>query len=159
MFETAVLNGPIFSHLQVYENDAFALKIAEEGFFGDIERQHFAKPSYYVALGSDNTWYMFTERCVKTVYSTGLPNVALAEGDALPRELMTRLLDMAEMQWQKLSQSELGGLWCMEGSLETWSWSLNVPVLSSLSEDDEVICVSKVKWFNLNDICFSFDVV
>lgn len=153
------MNGPIFSHSQVYENDSFALKIAEEGFFGDIERQNSAKPSYYVALGSDNTWYMFTERCVKTVYSTGFPNVALAEGDALPRELMTRLLDMAEMQWQKLTQSELGGLWCMEGSLETWSWSLNVPVLSSLSKDDEVICVSKVKWYNGIDICFSFDVV
>lgn len=27
----------------------------------------------------------------------------------------------------------------MEGSLETWSWSLNVPVLSSLSKDDEVL--------------------
>lgn len=152
-------NDPIFSHLQVYENDSFALKIAEESFFGDIERQHSAKPSYYVALGSDNTWYIFTERCVKTVYSTGFPNVALAEGDALPRELMTRLLDMAEMQWQKLTQSELGGLWCMEGSLETWSWSLNVPVLSSLSEIDEVICGQKLNGLMAMTFCFGFDVV
>nr|XP_016451153.1 PREDICTED: DExH-box ATP-dependent RNA helicase DExH15 chloroplastic-like [Nicotiana tabacum] len=77
------------------------------------------------------------------VYRTGFPNVALALGDALPREIMTELLDKAEMQWQKLAVSELGGLWCLEGSLETWSWSLNVPVLSSLSEEDEVLQLSQ----------------
>lgn len=52
---------------------------------------------------------------------------------------MSSLLDKGDMQWQKVADSEFGGLWCMEGSLETWSWSLNVPVLSSLSDDDEVI--------------------
>lgn len=127
----------------VYENDSFALKIAAEDVFGDTERQHTAKPSYFVALGSDNTWYLFTEKCINTVYRTGFPNVPLAEGDASPQELMTRLLEKEEMQWQKLSQSELGALWCMEGSLDTWSWSLNVPVLSSLSEDDEVLQLSE----------------
>lgn len=96
-----------------------------------------------MALGSDNSWYLFTEKWIKTVYKTGFPNNALAEGDALPNEIMTMLLDKGDMQWEKLSESELGGLWCMEGSLETWSWSLNVPVLSSFSEDDEV--TKKVK--------------
>ncbi|KAI3502430.1 hypothetical protein L1887_30499 [Cichorium endivia] len=131
------MNGSKLKNM-VVENDSFALKVITEG---DVEIN--TKPSYYVALGSDNTWYLFTERCIKTVYRTGFPNLPLASGDALPREIMTSLLENGEMQWQKLSQSELGGIWCMEGSLDTWSWSLNVPVLSSLSEDNEVVQYSQ----------------
>ncbi|PKI47220.1 hypothetical protein CRG98_032357 [Punica granatum] len=98
--------------------------------------------SYYVALGSDNSWYLFTEKWIRTVYRTGLPNVALAQGDALPREIMMTLLEKNSVQWEKLSDSDFGGLWCQEGSLETWSWSLNVPVLNSLSEKDEALHMS-----------------
>ncbi|XP_057494012.1 DExH-box ATP-dependent RNA helicase DExH15 chloroplastic isoform X3 [Actinidia eriantha] len=123
----------------VYTNDSFALNVVGSG---DSERQHIDL-SYYVALGSDNSWYLFTEKWIKALYKTGFPNVALAQGDALPREIMRMLLDKDEMQWQKLVDSELGGLWCMEGSLDTWSWSLNVPVLNSLSEDDEVLQFSQ----------------
>lgn len=130
------------SSFQVWDNEAFALKTAVENFeLGDNGGED-VKPSYHVALGSDNSWYLFTEKWIRTVYRTGFPNAALTLADALPREIMAELLDKAEMQWQKLAVSELGGLWCMEGSLETWSWSLNVPVLSSLSEDDEVPCQS-----------------
>lgn len=101
------------------------------------------EPSYYVALGSDNTWYLFTEKWIKTIYRTGFPNVALAQGDALPREIMRMLLEKEGMKWEKLTDSELGSLWRMEGSLETWSWSLNVPVLNSLSESDEQLQMSE----------------
>lgn len=101
-----------------------------------------AESSYYVALGSDNSWYLFTEKWIRTVYKTGFPNVALTKGDALPRELMRTLLDKEGMKWEKLADSELGSLSCMEGSLETWSWSLNVPVLNSLSENDELLQMS-----------------
>ncbi|KAF7850403.1 hypothetical protein BT93_L5536 [Corymbia citriodora subsp. variegata] len=101
------------------------------------------EPSYHVALGSDNSWYLFTEQWIRTVYRTGLPNVALTEGDALPRELMVTLLDKDDTQWDKLSDSEFGGLWFREGSLETWSWSLNVPVLNSLSDKDEALYMSQ----------------
>lgn len=134
-----ILNVILICYKQVVENDSFALKVTSGGDVDDLENQVITKPSYYVALGSDNTWYLFTERCIKTVYRTGFPNVALTNGDALPREIMSGHLEKGEMMWQKLSQSELGGIWCMEGSLETWSWSLNVPVLSSLSDDNEVI--------------------
>ncbi|KAK9277300.1 hypothetical protein L1049_006840 [Liquidambar formosana] len=128
----------------VYANDSFAINVAgAESNVGDIERQDGAGPSYYVALGSDNCWYLFTEKWIKTVYRTGFPNVALAQGDALPREIMKMLLDKEDIQWEKLADSGLGGLWCMEGSLETWSWSLNVPVLSSLSKEDEVLQMSQ----------------
>ncbi|KAK4402874.1 DExH-box ATP-dependent RNA helicase DExH15 chloroplastic [Sesamum angolense] len=121
----------------VHGSDSFALN--DDIFSSDTKSGHAVEPSYHVALGSDNSWYLFTEKWIKTVYKTGFPNVALAPGDALPREIMTILLDKEDMQWQKVAESELGGLWSMEGSLETWSWSLNVPVLSSLSKDDEVL--------------------
>ncbi|XP_074309805.1 DExH-box ATP-dependent RNA helicase DExH15 chloroplastic [Silene latifolia] len=100
------------------------------------------EPSYHVALGSDNSWYLFTEKWIKSIYKTGFPNVALNEGDPLPREIMSTLLDKEGMQWVRLVESELGSLWQMEGSLETWSWSLNVPMLSSLSEDAKVSHIS-----------------
>ncbi|KAK2994386.1 hypothetical protein RJ640_029501 [Escallonia rubra] len=126
----------------VHNSDSFALNV--EGLYSaDTGRQENIQPSYHVALGSDNTWYIFTERWIKTVYKTGFPNIALAQGDALPREIMTMLLEKEEMEWQKLVGSELGGMWSAEGSLGTWSWSLNVPVLSSLSEEDEVLRFSQ----------------
>ncbi|KAK4765570.1 hypothetical protein SAY86_026660 [Trapa natans] len=120
----------------VFDDEAFELNKAAEMSDG-------MKLSYYVALGSDNSWYLFTEKWIKTMYRTGLPNVALMQGDPLPREIMTTLLDKNNTQWEKLSDSDFGGLWCQEGSLETWSWSLNVPVLNSLSEKDEAIHMSQ----------------
>ena len=106
-------------------------------YVGD-ENHDDRRPAYYVALSSDNSWYLFTEKWVKVVYKTGFPNVVSAGGNLLPRESLTELLMKGELQWEKLADSEFGPLWCMEGSLETWSWSLNVPVLSNLSEEDEV---------------------
>ncbi|KAL3501264.1 hypothetical protein ACH5RR_035713 [Cinchona calisaya] len=125
-------------------SDSFAINVDGETYsLGDTGREQEVAPSYHVALGSDNSWYLFTEKCIRTLYRTGFPNIPLAHGDALPREIISKLLDEGDMQWQKLVESELGGLWCMEGSLETWSWSLNVPVSSSLSADDEVLKYSQ----------------
>lgn len=128
----------------VSADDSFALNVVKtDSNVNDYQVNLDVEPSYYVALGSDNTWYVFTEKWIKTIYRTGFPNVALAQGDALPREIMRILLDKEEMKWEKLTGSELGCLWRMEGSLETWSWSLNVPVLSSLSESDELLQMSE----------------
>ncbi|CAH8257673.1 unnamed protein product [Arabidopsis lyrata] len=124
-------------------DESFALNVIEDEPAADEPGKPNVKPSYYVALGSDNSWYLFTEKWVRTVYRTGFPNISLALGDALPREIMKTLLDKADMQWDKLAESELGSLWRLEGSLETWSWSLNVPVLSSLSDEDEVLHMSE----------------
>lgn len=136
--------------MQVHESDFFALN--KEKFAPDVKSEDAVEPSYHVALGSDNSWYLFTEKWIRTIYKTGFPNVALALGDALPREIMTSLLDKEGMQWQKVAESDLGALCSMEGSLETWSWSLNVPVLSSLSEDDAVILVASnsLPWYTCN---------
>ncbi|KAM7250800.1 hypothetical protein ACFE04_022683 [Oxalis oulophora] len=124
----------------VLGNDIFALNAVKlQSSDGDLENCVEFEPSYYVALGSDNSWYLFTEKWINAVYKTGFPNVALARGDALPRETMKFLLEKEEIQWSKLAESETGGLWYKEGSLETWSWSLNVPVINSLSEDDDLL--------------------
>ncbi|KAK8967906.1 hypothetical protein KSP40_PGU005431 [Platanthera guangdongensis] len=106
--------------------------------FSNGEDKESSNPVYYIALGSDNSWYLFTEKWIKMIYKTGLPNVSLAYGDTLPRDVLMGLLMKEELTWEKLVESEFGSLWSTEGCLETWSWSLNVPVLSSLSEDDEV---------------------
>ncbi|KAI5679129.1 hypothetical protein M9H77_10079 [Catharanthus roseus] len=132
-------------------SDSFASNLKAGSYhFGDGGSED-VSPSYHVALGSDNSWYLFTEKWIKMVYKIGFPNIALAQGDALPSEIMTTLLDKGDMQWQKLSESEFGGLWCMEGSLETWSWSLNVPVLSSFSEDDEGLQLSQTYYQALDN--------
>lgn len=131
-------------HSMVCANNSFAQNaVGAEANVGDIEKPDDFRPSYYIALGSDNSWYLFTEKWIKTVYRTGFPNVALAQGDALPREIMRMLLEKEGIQWEKLADSDLGSMWFMEGSLETWSWSLNVPVLSSLSTNDEVLQMSQ----------------
>ncbi|XP_020520261.1 DExH-box ATP-dependent RNA helicase DExH15 chloroplastic isoform X2 [Amborella trichopoda] len=110
----------------------------------DFQGTNVVEPSHYVALGSDNSSYMFTENWIKAIYTAGLPDNPLSQGDASPREIMRGLLEKEGLQWEKLAKSAFGSLWSMEGSLETWSWSLNVPVLSSLSEDDEVLKLSEV---------------
>ncbi|EXB74741.1 DEAD-box ATP-dependent RNA helicase ISE2 [Morus notabilis] len=111
--------------------------------YNDSEGVQHAVPAVYLgevdALDGSKLKMMW----IKTVYKTGFPNVALAQGDALPREIMRTLLDKEEMKWEKLSDSEFGGVWCMEGSVETWPWSLNVPILNSLSEEDELLHTSK----------------
>lgn len=102
-----------------------------------------------MGLGSDNSWYLFTEKWIKSVYRSGLPNAPLAQGDALPRDLMRKFLEKVDLQWEKLSDSDYGSIWRMEGSLETWSWSLNVPVLSSLSDDDKVMIFLPLSSFHI----------
>uniref|UniRef100_M8C8Y0 DEAD-box ATP-dependent RNA helicase ISE2, chloroplastic n=1 Tax=Aegilops tauschii TaxID=37682 RepID=M8C8Y0_AEGTA len=114
----------------------------------DSEGQHFC-PSYYVALSSDNSWYLFTEKWIKTVYQTGLPAVPSVEGGPLPRETLKQLLLREDMIWDKIAKSEHGFLLCMDGSLDTWSWSLNVPVLNSLSEDDKITNVTCTSSFHI----------
>ena len=104
-----------------------------------LGKEENTNPCCYVALGSDNTWYLFTEKWIKALYKTGFPNVSLSHGDALPLNSLKELFVKEPMQWEKLANSEFGPLYSMVGSLDTWSWSLNVPVLSSLSEDNEVL--------------------
>uniref|UniRef100_A0A803MB60 DEAD/DEAH box helicase n=2 Tax=Chenopodium quinoa TaxID=63459 RepID=A0A803MB60_CHEQI len=135
--EVQSLDGSKIKNL-VQNDVSFKLNMVEAETSSDASgRLPCFEPSYHVALGSDNSWYLFTEKWIKAVYRTGFPNMALNEGDALPRDILTTLLDKEGMEWARFVDSELGNLWHMEGSLETWSWSLNVPMLSSLSEEDK----------------------
>lgn len=135
--EVHSLDGSKVKNL-VQSDGSFKLNVVETELSSDAAgRLPVFEPSYHVALGSDNSWYLFTEKWIKSVYRTGFPNTALNEGDALPHEIMTMLLDKEGMEWSRIVDSELGSLWHMDGSLETWSWSLNVPMLSSLSEEDK----------------------
>ncbi|KAL9275317.1 DExH-box ATP-dependent RNA helicase DExH15 chloroplastic-like protein, partial [Drosera capensis] len=110
------------------------------------------RPAYHVALGSDSTWYLFTEKWIKTVYKTGLPNVALNEADSLPGEVLKMVLLDEELNWRKLANSELGDIWQFEASLRMWSWSLNIPILSSLSVEDEASHLSEA--FRAAEECY-----
>ncbi|KAG2253790.1 hypothetical protein Bca52824_083926 [Brassica carinata] len=56
-------------------DESFALNVIEDEPAAD---EPIVEPSYYVALGSDNSWYLFTEKWIRTVYRTGFPNTALA---------------------------------------------------------------------------------
>lgn len=94
--------------------------------------------SYYVALGSDNTWYLFTERWIKAVYKSGLPNVPLTPGDPPSREILKKKLEEVNTAWEKVAKSKYGDVWRAEGAIDTWSWSLNVPLLHNLSSEDEI---------------------
>ncbi|KAI4383551.1 hypothetical protein MLD38_009377 [Melastoma candidum] len=137
------LNGTNLKN-KVLSDDAFVLDVVgAQPSEGDAAIHENFIPAYHVALGSDNSWYLVTEQWIGTVYRTGLPNVALTPGDALPRELMIALLNKDDMPFNQLANGEFGGMWSWEGSLETWSWSLNVPVLNSLSEKDEALFTSQ----------------
>ncbi|XP_057829348.2 DExH-box ATP-dependent RNA helicase DExH15 chloroplastic [Cryptomeria japonica] len=95
--------------------------------------------SYYVALGSDNTWYLFTEKWIKAIYKSGLPDVPLVPGDPPSREILKKKLEEVNTAWEKVGKSQYGDLWRAEGAIDTWSWSLNVPLLHNLSAEDEII--------------------
>ncbi|KAL3577745.1 hypothetical protein D5086_019249 [Populus alba] len=107
-------DGSKFKNM-VSDIDSLAQTVAPiESNVSEVETHKDVEPSYHVALGSDNSWYLFTEKWIKTVYRTGLPNVALSLGDDLPHEVMWMLLDREEKQWEKLAESELGGLWALD---------------------------------------------
>ncbi|KAK6160076.1 hypothetical protein DH2020_003457 [Rehmannia glutinosa] len=89
----------------VNESDSFILN--KEICSSDTQSEHAVEPSYHVALGSDNSWYLFTEKWIRTIYKTGFPNVALALGDAVPREIMTVLLDKERCSGKRLLNQHL----------------------------------------------------
>lgn len=126
-----------------HKNDLQGNEVMSKEKYGSLdlsgsEGQRGVHPSYYVALGSDNSWYLFTEKWVKAVYKSGLPDVLLIPGDPPASVIIRKKLEEVNTAWKKLAKSRLGDLWCTEGSIDTWSWSLNVPLLSSLSEEDEI---------------------
>lgn len=58
------------------------------------------------------------EEGVRALYNGGPPSV-VGVGNALSRDIMTKFPNKVEIQWQKLADSRLGRVRCMEGSLAT----------------------------------------
>ena len=93
---------------------------------------------HYVALGSDNSWYMFTARSVKNVH-TNLAN--FGEPGRPVEELLKEKLQLGIRKWENLGRSGSGPLscvWSADSTIDTWAWGCQVPVLSQLSSANEV---------------------
>lgn len=103
---------------------------------GDSDVRH------YVALGSDNSWYMFTARSVKSVHT----NVAnFGEPGKPVEELLKEKLQGGTQKWENLGRSGKGPLscvWAADSSIDTWAWGCQVPVLSELSSAQEVLALA-----------------
>jgi hypothetical protein len=103
---------------------------------GDSDVRH------YVALGSDNSWYMFTPRSVKSVH-INLAN--FGESDRPVEEMLKEKLQSGIRKWENLGRSGSGPLscvWSADSSIDTWAWGCQVPVLSQLSNAHEVLNLS-----------------
>ncbi|KAG0629390.1 hypothetical protein M758_1G100000 [Ceratodon purpureus] len=99
---------------------------------GDSDVRH------YVALGSDNSWYMFTARSVKSVHT----NLAhFGEPGRPVEELLKEKLQLGIRKWENLGHSGSGPLsciWSADSSIDTWAWGCQVPVLSQLTSAHKV---------------------
>eukprot|EP01018_Ginkgo_biloba_P002355 Gb_35993 [translate_table: standard] len=139
-----VLEDTGHANQKINQDNGLVNEARDSSFYSkDLEEPTVVQPSYYVALGSDNLWYLFTEKWVKTIYKSGLPDVPLIEGDPPARTIIREKLEESNVSWERLAKSESGGLWYAEGLIDTWSWSLNVPLLSSLSDEDEMLQMSQ----------------
>lgn len=94
---------------------------------------------HYVALGSDNSWYMFTASSAKSVH-TNLAN--FGEPGKPVEELLKEKLHEGTQKWENLGRSGSGPLscvWSADSSIDTWAWGCQVPLLSGLSSAHEVL--------------------
>jgi hypothetical protein len=112
---------------------------------------------HYVALGSDNSWYMFTAKSVKSVHKNLADFGASATGEKPVEELLKEKLQVDIRKWENLGRSGSGPLscvWSADSSIDTWAWGCQVPVLSELSTAYEVcnLTLLSVKQDMLNDI-------
>lgn len=114
---------------------------------GDYDVRH------YVALGSDNSWYMFTAKSVKSVH-TNLANFGASAPSEKPvEELLKEKLQVGIREWENLGRSGSGPLscvWSADSSIDTWAWGCQVPVLSELSNAHEVCNLTLL---SVKDIC------
>lgn len=102
-----------------------------------------AEVRHYAALGSDNCWYMFTGKSVKSVHRNGSNfGAPLAPGEKPMGEILKEKLRLMSRSWQNLGRTGLGllsSVWSAESSMDTWAWGCQVPLLSELSGAHEVL--------------------
>lgn len=108
---------------------------------------------HYVALGSDNAWYMFTARSVKSVHTNSVNFGASTPGGKPVEELLKEKLQVGIRKWENLGRSgsgPLGCVWSADSSIDTWGWGCQVPVLSELSGAHEVLSLTLLDAWVLN---------
>ncbi|CAK9235184.1 unnamed protein product [Sphagnum troendelagicum] len=106
------------------------------------ELEGFMSTSHYTALGSDNCWYMFTAKSVKSVHQNDLNFGVPTSPDEKPvRAILNEKLRISTRSWESLGRTGSGLLSSVcssESSMDTWAWGCQVPLLSELSVAHEV---------------------
>jgi hypothetical protein len=106
------------------------------------ELDGFMSTSHYTALGSDNCWYMFTAKSVKSVHRNDLNFGVPTSPDEKPvRAILNEKLRISTRSWESLGRTGSGLLSSVcssESSMDTWAWGCQVPLLSELSVAHEV---------------------
>lgn len=105
------------------------------------ETQSWYQIPYFVALGSNNSWYAFSATSVKGISRAGLSNASVNPVESCHRlSLMEKVPGKVE-SWKfvgKKGSKQLGSVWSSQSSVDTWCWSTNVPAESSMSEEMQV---------------------
>lgn len=102
---------------------------------------------HYVGLGSDNCWYMFTGKSVKSVHANGRIFGDTEPGEKPVGAILKEKLRVGNRTWKNLGRSGSGPLscvWSADSSMDTWAWGCQVPILSELSSNHEVLLKSSI---------------
>eukprot|EP00249_Psilotum_nudum_P024689 c29264_g1_i2 orf=213-4016(+) len=93
----------------------------------------------FVALGSNNVWYVFTGASVKTVYKFGLPDDPLGLTNGIPaREFFVGKVPDSPTSWQQVGKSSrnlLSSVWCAKSSVDNLHWSMNILPFGNLMDE------------------------
>ena len=81
----------------------------------------------FLGLGSDNFWYAFSATAVHNIFQSVISD-AFKES---VRDILTHKLPNQTERWEMVGKSgkrKLTQIWSLNGSLDTLSWSKNVPI-------------------------------
>lgn len=109
---------------------------------------------HYVGLGSDNCWYMFTGKSVKSVHVNGRIFGDTEPGEKPVGAILKEKLRVGNRTWKNLGRSGSGPLscvWSADSSMDMWAWGCQVPILSELSSNHEVLLSSSILADSIGD--------
>ena len=104
----------------------------------------------FLGLGSDNFWYAFSATAVHNIFQSVISD-AFKES---VRDILTHKLPNQTERWEMVGKSGKGYIthvWSLNGSLDTWSWSMNVPTESG-TENSLVIYMFPCKLMSITFI-------
>ena len=115
------------SKLHEDEDGASDLSLKLSTFSSDDGKQLNEDIPLFLGLGSDNFWYAFSAVTVHNMFQAEM-------SDAFKKSVQTILTDKFPKEsdpWEmvgKSGKSKLTQIWSLNGSLDTLSWSKNVPI-------------------------------